>query len=174
MLLAFTTNLDCRRPAFWLERAVTFAAVLPAGLEPADHHVGATIDPAFTWTTAVLATETFAMRGGGAARHGARLLVSTAVNEAMWRSSTLCVGGAALRLAFALCTMLAADTTCCSKSGAAFRLAHFLVAVTAVLPAVSFFDRYSSSDAVAERAEPVSAMWHAESTSFSSCTTTIS
>ena len=56
MFLAFTTSLECRRPAFWLERAVTFATVRCASLKPADHHVGATINPAFTWTTTVLGT----------------------------------------------------------------------------------------------------------------------
>ena len=43
MFLAFPTKLDCRRPAFWLERAVTKPTVRAAGLEPADHLVGATI-----------------------------------------------------------------------------------------------------------------------------------
>ena len=67
--------------------------------------------------------------------------------------------------------MLDADATCCCKSSATFRVAHFLVAVTAVLVAIFFFGRLGSCNAVAKRAEPKGAMWTAESTSESSCTT---
>ena len=42
MFLAFATCLDCRRPAVWLERAVTKPTVLLAGHDLAvDHLVGA-------------------------------------------------------------------------------------------------------------------------------------
>ena len=109
-----------------------------AGFEPADHRVGAACNPALICTTAMLGTETPGARGGGAARHGARLMVSTTVYEAIWRSTTLCVGGAAIKLAHALSTMLDTDTTCFSKGSAAFCLAHFLYAVTAVPIAISF------------------------------------
>ena len=41
MFLAFATCFDCRRPTFWLERAVTQPAVLLAGHDlGADHLVG--------------------------------------------------------------------------------------------------------------------------------------
>ena len=60
----------------------------------------------------VFATETLASRGGGAARHGARLLVSAAVFEAMWRCTTACVCGAAIELARSVRTVLAAKTSC--------------------------------------------------------------
>ena len=77
MLPAVATVLDCWRPAFF-QCAVTFAAVRLAGLEEADHLVGAACSVAFACTAAVFGAETLALRGGGAARHGARLL-STAV-----------------------------------------------------------------------------------------------
>ena len=71
--MTFATCFDCKRPAFWLERAVTKPAVRSAGLEPADHLVCATIDPALAWTTAMFLTETLGFTGSGAARHRARL-----------------------------------------------------------------------------------------------------
>ena len=166
MFLAFTTKPDCRHPAFRLERTVTFATVCLAGLEPADHLVGATIDPAFTCTTTVFGTATLASRGGDAACHGAQLLVSTAVFVAMWRSR-VCVGGAAIKLARSIRSMLAAHTTCYCKSDAAFGLAHFRFA-TAMPGAPSFCCRCGSSRAFTERAEPKGTMFPAESTSDSS------
>ena len=121
-----------------------------AGLEPADNLVGATLNPTFACTTTMLDAETLASRGGAAARHGARLILSTAMFLAIWRSTTVCVGSAAIKLAHALRTMLAADIPCLRKSGAAFRLAYFPAAVTAVPPAVSFFGRCGSCNAIAE------------------------
>ena len=53
-----------------------------AGIEPADNLVAATFNPAFAWTAAVFLAETPSGRGGGAAHHGARRMVSTAVYEA--------------------------------------------------------------------------------------------
>ena len=42
MFLAFPTSLECWRPAFWLERAVTRTTMLLAGHDLAvDHLVGA-------------------------------------------------------------------------------------------------------------------------------------
>ena len=41
MFSTVATCFDCRRPAFWLERAVTEPAVLLAGHDLADHLVGA-------------------------------------------------------------------------------------------------------------------------------------
>ena len=55
-----------------------------AGLPHADHLVGAALEKAFAWTAAVFDTQTLAYGGGGAACHGARLMVATAVFEAMW------------------------------------------------------------------------------------------
>ena len=86
--------------------------------------------------TAVLGTETLASKGGGAARHGARLVLLPTVFDAMIRSITW-TAGAAFILACSIGTMLDADTTCLSKSGAAFLPAHFRAA-TAVPPAPSF------------------------------------
>ena len=58
--------------------------------------------------------------------------------------------------------MLFAETTCSSKSGATFRLAHFLAAVTV---AVSFFI-HGGCIAVVESAEPPGTMFPAEPTNF--------
>ena len=41
MFSTVATCFDCRRPAFWLERAVTKTTMLLAGQELADHLVGA-------------------------------------------------------------------------------------------------------------------------------------
>ena len=57
MLPAVATVLECRRPAFF-QCAVPFAAVRAAGLEEADHLVGAACSVAFTCTAAVFAAET--------------------------------------------------------------------------------------------------------------------
>ena len=67
MFMTFATSLDCRRPAFWLERAVTKPTVLLAGQELADHLVGATRNKAWIDTAAVFGTETLAFSGSGAA-----------------------------------------------------------------------------------------------------------
>ena len=80
MFCTVATSLDCRRPAFWLERAVTKTTVLLAGHDLAvDHLVGATRNKAWTCTTAMFGTETLAFRDSGAARHGARLHLLSAV-----------------------------------------------------------------------------------------------
>ena len=100
-----------------------------AGLEEADHFVGAACSVAFIPTTAVFGTETLASRGGGAARHGARL-PSTAMDVAI-ATFILCVGGASIKLAISVRTMLAAEITCFCNSIAAVNLAH-LLAATAV------------------------------------------
>ena len=95
MLVAVAAPLDCRRQAFTCQNiaprfrvfAVPFAAVRFAGLPlGAHHHVGAAAKHALAWTAAVFCAETLAPRGGGAARHGARLLLSAAVFAAMRRS----------------------------------------------------------------------------------------
>ena len=89
--------------------------------------VGAAAKHSFAWTATVFVAETLASRGDGAAHHGARLLLSTAVFVAMCRS-TLCVGGASCKFAGSARTMLDTDTTCLRTSGAAFLFAHFLAA----------------------------------------------
>ena len=109
-----------------------------AGLEPADHHVGATFDPTRSFTPTVFNAHTSSARGGDAAHHGARLVITTAMYVAMLRSTALCVGGAAMKLALPCSAMLVADTTCYCNSAAVYYLAHFCVA-TAMLRADSFF-----------------------------------
>ena len=83
MLGTVATCFECRRPAFF-QCAVTFAAVRAAGLEPADHLVGAACNPTFTCTATVFDTEALGARGGGAVQHGALWhLLSTTVCDAM-------------------------------------------------------------------------------------------
>ena len=82
MLCTVRTVLERRRPAIRLG-AVTSATVRNAGLPHADHLVGAALEKAFACTAAVFATQSLADRGGGASRHGARLVVTTAVFEAI-------------------------------------------------------------------------------------------
>ena len=113
--------------------------------------VGAAAEHTFSVAAAVFAAEALADRGGGAARHGARLLVSAAVFEAMRSRCRVCVAGASCKIARSICAMLGTDATSHCTSGAAFLLAHF-PAATAVLAAPA-----SSSDgsgALVERAEP--------------------
>ena len=164
MLLAVPTPLDCRRQAFtgynisplFRVFAVPFAAVRFAGLPlGALHHVGAAAKHALAWTAAVFLAETLADRGGGAARHGARLLLSAAVFAAMRRSRG-CVRGASCKLAGSASAVLDTDTTCFCKSGAAFLLAHFLAA-TAVLAAPA--SGCDGTGALVERAGPFSPMF---------------
>ena len=82
MLSAVAAVLECRRPAFF-QCAVTSTAVRDAGLEEADHLVGAACSVAFAWTAAVFLTETLALSGGCAVRHGAQLHLASAVSLAM-------------------------------------------------------------------------------------------
>ena len=101
MLEAVATCFVRSRPAIW-ECAVTKPTVRPAGLEPADHLVAAACNPAFACTAAMFAAETPAVRGSGAAHHGALwLFLSTAVCDAMLEP-WCCVGGAPVKLALAL------------------------------------------------------------------------
>ena len=83
MLVTVSTFPDCRRPAFW-ECAVTMPTVRMAGHDLcANHLVGAAGNKAWTWTTTMFGTETLALRGGGAVRHGARLHLASTVSVAM-------------------------------------------------------------------------------------------
>ena len=159
MLVAVPTPLDCRRQAFTCHNipprfrvfAVPFAAVRYAGVPHASRPlVGATTKYALARTAAVFCAETLAFGGGGAARHGARLL-STAVFAAMRRSTTVCVGGASFKLARSIRAMLGTDAVCVRKSGAAFLLAHFLAATAVLAASASGFD---GTGALVERAGP--------------------
>ena len=171
MLCAVATHFACRRPAFW-ECAVTISTVRLTSLEPADHLVAAACNPTFAGTAAVLATETPGLRGSGAFRHGALwLLLSTAVCAAMLEP-VCCVRGATSKLALTTCTMLETETACIRKGDAAFRLAHCIVVVIAMPPAVSFFIGGSRIAAV-ESAEPIRTMFLAETTSENRCITPI-
>ena len=98
----------------------------------ADHLVWAAGNKAWTQTAAMFDTETLADRGSGAVRHGARLLLLSAMSGAMRFFNRYQPSGAACKLALSICTMLVAESACCSKSGAAFHRAHFRAA-TAVL-----------------------------------------
>ena len=110
--------------------AVAGPAVLLAGLQEAILLVGAECDPAILSATAMFKTEAFAIRGGGAARHGARLLpLLAAVFDAML-ASLCCRGGASINLAPPIRTMPSATPTCMSKSRAALNVAHSGTAAT--------------------------------------------
>ena len=173
MLAAVATCFDCSRPALW-ECAVTKPTVRCAGLELADHLVGASCNPAFAFTAAMFATETPGVRGGGAIRHGALwLLLPTTVCVAMlepWH----CVSNATIKLTLSICTMLAAETSCLNESGAAFRLAHFVLAAVIAMPVAVSFYIDGGCIAVDESAEPIGAMFRSETTSENSCIAPIS
>ena len=107
--------------------AVTAPAVRLAGLEKAVHLVGAASHLAFLFPAAVFTTEAFAIRGGGAARHGARL--PAAVFEAILEPLS-CRGGASINLAPAMRTMSSATATGTNTSLAALNVAHFGLATS--------------------------------------------
>ena len=170
VLLAVPAPLDRRRQAstghnilpLFRVCAVPFAAVCCAGLPHAHHLAGAAAKHALAWTATVFHAETLALRVGGAARHGARLLLSAAVFAAMQRPKS-CVGGAPCNLARFICTVLGTDTTCFGNGGAAFLRAHF-PAATAVLAAPA--SGLDSSGALVERAEPFSTVFVAKPLCF--------
>ena len=88
--------------------------MLWAGLEKAVNLVGAACDLALFFAAAVFDTEALASRGGGAARHGARLLLPllpTAVCDAMLEP-LCCRGGASIARAPSKGTMPTATATC--------------------------------------------------------------
>ena len=98
--------------------------MLWAGLEKAVTLVGAACDLAFIFT-AMFVTETLAIRGGGAARHGARPpLLPAAVCDAMLEP-LCCRGGASINLAPTIGTMPNATATSLSTSLAALNVAYF-------------------------------------------------
>ena len=135
-----------------------------AGLENAVTVVGAARDPAFFSATAMFVTEAIALRGGGAARHGARLpLLPAAVCEAMLEPLS-CRRGASITLAPPIRTMPTATSTRLSKSLAALNVAHFRAAMT-----VAQSSCYSIRFAIIKRAEAVGAMLRAETIFDSAC-----
>ena len=139
--------------------AVTAPAVLLAGLEKAVHLVGAACDLAFIFAAPVFAAEAFAVRGGGAARHGARpLLLPATVCDAMLEPLS-CRGGASITLAPPIGTMPTATATCNSKSLAALNVAQFGAAAAMSATQSSCFNiRF----AIVKRAEAVGAMLNAQ------------
>ena len=138
--------------------ALTGPAVRLAGLEKAVTLVGAACDPAFLSAAAVFGTEAFASRGGGAARHGARLLLlPPAVCDAMLESSC-CRGGASINLAPAMRTMSDATATGISKRFAALNVAYFCLAA---MPATQTSCN-SIRFAIVKRAEAVGTMLNAQ------------
>ena len=139
--------------------AVTAPAVLLARLEKAVHLVGAACNQAFTIAAAVFAAEAFAIRGGGAARHGARLLLlPPAVCDAMLEPCS-CWGSASITLAPAMRTMPDATPTRSSTSLAALNVAHFGLA-TAMPDTQS--SCLSSSRAIVKRADLFDTVLRAE------------
>ena len=152
MPVAVPAPLDRRLRASPLFRricAVPSATVRNAGLpHGSEVFVGAAAKHALAWTAAVFCADALAFRAGGAARHGARL-VSTTVCVAIPKYRC-CVGGAPFKLARSTCTMLATDTACSYKSGAAFFIAHFPFATT-MFDALAF--KAGDSRAIVERAE---------------------
>ena len=110
-----------------------------AGLPHVSYHlVGAAAKHALAYPAAVFCAETLAFGGGGAARHGARLL-SAAVFEAMRRSTTVRVAGASFKLARSVRAMLDTDTTCLHTSVATFLLSRFPLSTAAVFVAKSLY-----------------------------------
>ena len=97
----------------------------------ADHLVGAARNKAWTHTTTVFGAETLAERGGGAASHGARLILASAVSLAMRFINRLNASSAPCKLARSnIATMRAAKAACFSKSDAPSDLAHGCIATT--------------------------------------------
>ena len=74
--------------------------------------------------------DTSAFKGGGAVRHGALLLLGSAVRDAIRLFHRSQPSGAACKLALSECTMFGAETASCGKRAAPFNLAHFSVATT--------------------------------------------
>ena len=114
MLVAVSTCLDCRCPAFW-ECAEPFPTVLPAGLEPAHHLVGAARNPTFPFTATMFGAETSSERSSGAICHRALLLLllllAFAARAAILKSLS-CGVGACIKLALIIRTVLDARLVC--------------------------------------------------------------
>ena len=146
--------------------AVTAPAVRLAGLEKAVTLAGAARNLALLFAAAVFATEAFTSRGGGAARHGARLpLLPAAVCDAMLESSC-CRGGASINLAPPKGAMPSAPAACNSTSLAALNLAHFGLA--AAMPDTQS-SCVCSSRAIVKRAKAFGTMLKAQAIFPSAC-----
>ena len=116
---------------------------------------------------AVFITEATGFRDGGAARHGARfLLLPTTVFAAMLESFS-CTGGASIKLAPSMRTMLAAKATCLGLTFAVFHVALFFCVAAAMLPAQSSF--ISGSRAIAKHADLFGAMLKAAAIFNNAC-----
>ena len=130
MSLAVTTYLDGRSPAVF-KCTVTKPTVRLAGHDlGVGHLVRAATNKARTYTATMFGAETLANRGGGAVRHGARLLPASAMVFAIRFFSRCQTSGAACKLALSIRTMFNAETACFSNSGASFHLAHFRFATS--------------------------------------------
>ena len=140
--------------------------MLLAGLENAVTLAGAASDPAFIFTTAVFAAEALAVRRGGAARHGARLLLLPAAVCDSMLEPLCCRGGASVSLAPPIGTMPFATATCSSTSLAALNVAHF-GAATAMSATQS--SCASIRFAIVKRAEAVGAVLFAETVFDGTC-----
>ena len=146
--------------------AVPAPTVRAAGLEKAVTVVGAASDTACTIAAAVFTTETPLTRGGGAARHGARLLLLPAtVFDAMLEPSC-CRGGASINLAPTIGTMPNATATSLSTSLAALNVAHFGLATAMSDTQPSYV---CSSCAIVKRADLFGAMLLAQPIFDSAC-----
>ena len=151
--------------------AVPAPTVRPAGLEKAVDLVLAACDPAFFFAAAMFAAEAFTSRGGGAARHGARLpLLPAAVCDAVLEPLS-CRGGASINLAPAIRTVPSAPAAGMSKSLAALNVAHFGAATA--MPATQS-SCYRIRFAIVKRAEAVGAMLRAEAVFNGTCIAPIS
>ena len=157
-------SLEDRVPAARRVRALAVPAVLSAGHPHADDDVGAVASIASAWTAAVCLTETLALRIGGAACHRARLLLSTTMFGTMLESCN-CVGCTSFGCARSVCTVLAAEAPCLSKSVAVFHFALFRAA--AAVPCTPSFT-LRGSVAIAKRAEPIRTVLAANPTCSSS------
>ena len=146
--------LEDRVPAARWVRALAVSAVLSTGHPHTDDLFGALASVASAWTAAVSLTEALALRGGGAACHRARLLLSTTMFETMLGSLS-CVGGASFGCARSARTVLVAEASCDCKSVAVFHFALFRVA--AAVPCTPSFAPCSSL-AIAKRAESIRTM----------------
>ena len=117
-------SLKDRVPASRWVRALAVSAVLSTGHPHADDDVGAVASVASAWTAPVSFTEALALRGGGAACHRTGRVLPSSVLGTMLESC-VCVGGASFGCARSVCTVLAAEAACYSKSVAVFHFAHF-------------------------------------------------
>ena len=123
------TTCLCKSPATFSFAHFGAGAAMPATQSSCSSRSCAIVKQAdLSGAAAVFGAETLASRGGGAARHRARLLLlPAAVCDAMLESMC-CRGGASIDLAPAIRTMPIATAACSSRSIAALNVAHFRAA----------------------------------------------